>query len=73
MSLSQFRLVFMCLINSIFSQYLDKFVLVFINDILVYSKLEEEHEEHLKIVLKTLRKHKLYAKFDKCNFYQKMI
>jgi hypothetical protein len=61
---------FMCLMNNIFSQYLDNFFLVFIDDILVYSKMEDEHEEHLKIVLKTLRKHKLYAKFDKCNFYQ---
>jgi hypothetical protein len=59
--------------NSIFSQYLDKFVLVFIDDILVYSKTEEEHEEHLRIVLQTLRKHKMYAKFDKCDFYQKKI
>jgi hypothetical protein len=64
---------FMCLMNSIFSQYLDKFVLVFIDDILIYSKIEEEHEEHLRIVLQTLRKHKLYAKFDKCDFYQKKI
>jgi hypothetical protein len=64
---------FMCLMNSIFSQYLDKFVLVSIDDILVYSKTEEEHEEHLRIVLQTLRKHKLYAKFDKCDFYQKKI
>jgi hypothetical protein len=63
----------MCLMNSIFNQYLDKFVLVFIDDILVYSKIEEEHEEHLKIVLQTLREHKLYAKFDKCNFYQRKI
>jgi hypothetical protein len=63
----------MCLMNNIFSQYLDKFVLVFIDDILVYSKTEEEHEEHLRIVLQTLRKHKLYAKFDKCDFYQKKI
>ena len=58
----------MCLMNSIFSQYMDKFVLVFIDDILVYSKTKEEHEEHedhLKIVLQTLRKHKLYVKFDK--------
>jgi hypothetical protein len=59
--------------NSIFNQYLDKFVLVFIDDILVYSKTEEEHEEHLKIVLQTLREHKLYAKFDKCDFYQRKI
>jgi hypothetical protein len=63
----------MCLINSIFSQYLDKFVVVFIDYILVYSKIEEEHKEHLRIVLQTLRKHQLYAKFDKCDFYQKNI
>jgi len=61
---------FMCLMNSIFSQYLE---LVFIDDILVYSKTEEEHKEHLRIVLKNLRNHKLYAKFDKCDFYQKKI
>ena len=64
---------FMCLMNSIFSQYLDEFVLVIIDDILVYSKMEEEHEEHLKIVLQTLRKYKLYAKFDKCDLYQRRI
>jgi len=63
----------MCLMNSIFSEYFDKFVLVFIDDFLVYSKMEEEHEEHLRIVLQTLRKHQLYAKFNKCNFYQKKI
>ena len=54
---------FMCLMNNIFSQYLDKFVVVFIDDILVYSKIEEEHDEHLQIVLQTLRKHKIYRKF----------
>ena len=59
--------------NSIFNQYLDKFVVVFIDDILVYSKIKEEHDEHLWTVLQTLRKHKLYAKFDKCDFYQKEI
>jgi hypothetical protein len=63
----------MCLMNSIFSQYLEEIVLVFIDDILIYSKIEEEHEEHLRIFLQTLRKHKLYAKFDKCDFYQKKI
>ena len=63
----------MCLMNNIFSQYLDKFVVVFIDDILVYSKTKEEHDEHLQIVLQTLRKQKLYAKFDKFDFYQKEI
>ena len=51
------------------SHYLDKFVVVFIDDILVYSKSEEEHEEHLRTVLGTLRKHQLYAKFSKCQFW----
>jgi hypothetical protein len=46
---------------------------VFINIILVYLKTKEEHEEHLKIVLQNLRKHKFYEKFDKCNFYQSTI
>ena len=59
--------------NNIFSQYLDKFMVVFIDDILVYSKTEEEHDEHFIIFLQTLRKHKLYAKFDKCDFYEKEI
>jgi hypothetical protein len=48
---------------------LAKFVLVFIDDILIYSKNEEEHVEHLRIVLQRLREHKLYAKFSKCNFW----
>jgi len=47
----------MCLMNSILSKYLDKFVLVFIDDILIYSKTKEEHEEHLKLVLQILREH----------------
>jgi hypothetical protein len=64
---------FMCLMNNIFSQYLDKFLVVFIDDILVYSKTKEEHDERLRIVLQTLRKHKLYTKFNKCDFYQKEI
>jgi hypothetical protein len=64
---------FMCLMTSIFSQYLDKFVVVFIDDILVYSKIEEENEEHLRMVLQMLRKHKLYTRFDKCDFYKKEI
>jgi hypothetical protein len=64
---------FMCSMNSIFIKYLDKFVLVFIDNILVCSKIEEEHEEHLQIVLQTLREHKLYVKFDKCDFYQRNI
>lgn len=62
---------FTCLMNSILSKYLDKFVLVFIDDIMICSKVEEEHEEHLKIVLQILREHKLYSKYNKCGFYRK--
>jgi hypothetical protein len=60
---------FMYLMNSVFMTELDKFVVVFIDDILVYSKNEEEHAEHLRIVLQRLRDHKLYAKFSKCEFW----
>ena len=64
---------FMCMMNKIFSKYLDKFILVFIDDILVYSKNKEEHEEHLRKVLRVLREHHLYAKFSKCDFYKPQI
>jgi hypothetical protein len=59
---------FMYLMNFVFMPELDKFVMVFIDDILVYSKSMEEHEEHLRIVLQWLREHQLYAKFSKCEF-----
>jgi len=59
---------FMYLMNSVFLPKLDKFVVVFIDDILIYSKNKEEHVEHLRIVLTRLREHKLYAKFSKCEF-----
>jgi hypothetical protein len=62
---------FMCLMNNVLSKFLDKFVLVFIDDILIYSKNREEHEEHLRLVLQVLREHQLYAKFNKCDFFQK--
>ena len=57
---------FMDLMNQVFRPFLDQFVIVFINDILVYSKSEEEHARHLRFVLQTLRDHQLYAKFSKC-------
>nr|CAB3504478.1 unnamed protein product [Digitaria exilis] len=60
---------FMYLMNSVFMSELDKFVVVFIDDILIYSKNEEEHAEHLRIVLQRLRDHQLYAKFSKCEFW----
>jgi hypothetical protein len=64
---------FMCLMNGVFRDYLDKFVIVFLDDILIYSKTEEEHEQHLRMVLQVLREHQLYAKLSKCTFYQKKI
>ncbi|XP_021746060.1 uncharacterized protein LOC110711931 [Chenopodium quinoa] len=65
---------FMDLMNRVFHEYLDKFVVVFIDDILVYSKSEEEHNEHLRAVLRTLRDNKLYAnKFSKCEFWLKKV
>ncbi|KAD4180417.1 hypothetical protein E3N88_29008 [Mikania micrantha] len=61
--------VFMDLMNRVFCKFLDKFVIVFIDDILIYSKSKEEHEGHLRIVLETLRRKKLYAKFSKFDFW----
>ncbi|GJU90308.1 putative reverse transcriptase domain-containing protein, partial [Tanacetum coccineum] len=65
--------LFMDLMNRIFHEYLDKFVIVFIDDILIYSKSEEEHERHLRIVLEILRQKKLYAKFSKCDFWLQQV
>jgi hypothetical protein len=64
---------FMYLMNKVFIEYLDKFVVVFINDIVVYSRSEEEHEDHLGLVLQKLRDHKLYAKLSKCEFWLKQV
>jgi hypothetical protein len=64
---------FMYLMNSIFMPKLDKFVVVFIDDILVYSKNKEEHAGHLHVVLQRLREHRLYAKLSKCDFWLKEI
>ncbi|WMV24899.1 hypothetical protein MTR67_018284 [Solanum verrucosum] len=61
--------VFMDLMNRVFRPFLDRFVIIFTEYILVYSRTQEEHENHLKIVLQTLREHKLYAKFSKCEFW----
>ena len=64
---------FMDLMNRVFRPYVDQFVVVFIDDILVYSKDAQEHEQHLKIVLQTLREKKLYAKLNKCDFWLKEV
>nr|GFA97195.1 putative reverse transcriptase domain-containing protein [Tanacetum cinerariifolium] len=61
--------VFMDLMNRVYRPFLDKFMIVFIEDILIYSKNKEEHEEHLRIILELLQKEKLYAKFSKCEFW----
>jgi hypothetical protein len=71
--LSSAPTVFMYMMNGVFMEYLEKFVIVFLDDILIYSKSEEEHEQHLTMVLQFLREHKLYAKLSKCIFYQKNI
>ncbi|GJR97390.1 putative reverse transcriptase domain-containing protein [Tanacetum coccineum] len=65
--------VFMDLMNRVCKPYLDKFVIVFIDDILIYSRNEEEHANHLRIILELLRKEKLYAKFSKCDFWIRMV
>jgi hypothetical protein len=64
---------FMYLMNKVFMEYLDKFVVVFIDDILVYSRSEEGHEEHLRLALQKLQEHRLYAKLSKCEFLMKQV
>jgi hypothetical protein len=64
---------FMYMMNKVFMEYLDKFIVVFIDDILVYSMNEEEHEGHLCLILQKLRDHKLYAKLSKCEFWLKQV
>lgn len=64
---------FMNMMNKVFMEYLDKFVVVFIDNILIYSKDEKEHENHLRLVLEKLREHQLYAKFSKCEFWMKEV
>jgi hypothetical protein len=64
---------FMYLMNKIFMEYMDKFVMVFIDDILIYSRSQEEHEEHFRLVLQKLREHRLYAKLSKCEFWLKQV
>jgi hypothetical protein len=64
---------FMYLMNKVFMECLDKSVVVFIEDILVYSRSEEQHEEHLHLALQKLPEHRLYAKLSKCEFWMKQV
>jgi hypothetical protein len=64
---------FMYLMNNVFMEYLNKFVVVFIDDILVYSRSEEENEEHLRLALQKLRENRLYAKLSKYEFWMKQV
>jgi hypothetical protein len=65
--------IFMFLMNGIVINYMDKFFIVFLYDILIYSKSMEEHKQHLRMMLQVLREHQLYAKLSKCSIYQKKI
>lgn len=61
---------FQCLMNAIFEAHIRKFVIIFLDDILVFSETLEEHAQHLRMVLELLREHQLYAKLSKCSFTQ---
>ena len=67
------HVAFMDLMNRVFKQYLDLFVIVFIDDILIYSRSEEEHASYLRVVLQTLKDRQLFAKFSKCEFWLQSI
>ncbi|CAN4096771.1 unnamed protein product [Withania somnifera] len=64
---------FMDLMHRVFKLYLESFVIIFIDDILVYSRSKSDHEHYLRLVLRTLREHRLYAKFSKCEFWLESI
>jgi hypothetical protein len=63
----------MCPMNNVLRKFLDSFLLVFIDDIMIYSKSKKEHENHLKSVLPVLSEHNLYEKFSKCDFFQRKV
>ena len=67
--LTNVPVAFMDLMHRVFQPYLHQFVVVFVNNILIYSQSEEEHEDHLRVVLQLLSDHQLYAKFNKCQFW----
>ena len=59
--------------NNLFRSYFDKFVIIYLNDILIYFKNDEKHTQYIKLIIEIFRKHEFYAKLSKCNFYQKHI
>ena len=63
----------MDLMNKVFCEYHDSFVIVFMDNILIYSKTKEEHEQHLRLTLQVLRQHQLYTKFSKCEFWLRSV
>ena len=63
----------MDLMNRVFREYLDSFIMLFIDDIIIYSKTKEEHEQHLRLTLQLLRQHQLYAKFSKCELWLRSV
>ena len=63
----------MYIMNRVFREYLDSFIIKFIDDILIYSKTKEEHEQYLRLTLQVLRQHMLYAKFSKCEFWLRSV
>ena len=64
---------FMTMMNNVFHQYLDKFVIIYLDDVLIYSRTKAEHLQHLELVLKVLRQHKLYAKMAKCDIMKESV
>jgi len=64
---------FMTLMNDIFREYLDQFVIIYLDDILIYSQTKKEHLKQIRLVLEILRKHQLYAKINKCEFFKKKV
>ena len=64
---------FMEVMNKVFLEYLDSFIIVFIDDIFIYSKIKEEHEQHLRLILHVLRQHQFYAKISKCVFWLRLV
>jgi hypothetical protein len=65
--------IFQCLMNAIFAKHMRKLVLIFMDDIMVFSNFLEDHVEHLRIVFQTLREHQLFIKYSKCTFAQQQI